>query len=156
MIENLYNLGFDLPFKLGEQREEVVQKIGPADVETIVDRYDRFGFILWYNIYETLDQIIATTLQSGSTYKGVLFGVKIGDMIQTCINLWGEPSYTDDKKLDFKTHVWNFGEINKTGSLIVSVEYWTESGEQDDFGMYVFDQVKSIKIQFDDQNPEII
>jgi len=156
MIEKLYNLGFDFPFKIGSTRDEIIDKLGKPDKETFADPYLKHGLILSYNIYDELDEITATTMQNGSTYKGILFGVKIGDSVSKCSEIWGDSSYTEDKRYGYLTKVWNFGEINKTGILFVAVEYWNENGEEDGFGKYEIGQIKSIKIQIDDETPELI
>ncbi len=156
MIEKLYKLGFDFPFKMGSTREEIIEKIGQPDKETIADPYSKYGLVLGYNIYEELEEINATTMEQGQTYKGVLFGVKIGESITKCLELWGDFSYAENKRFGYITNVWNFGEINKTGTLFVSIQQWDKAGDEPGFGKYEIGQIKSIKIQIDDETPELV
>src|SRR5690606_26807262 len=100
----------------------------------------RYGFILGYNIFDELDLIWAATMDSGITYKGNIFGVKIGDSIAKSYELWGKENTMKDKRMGYFSSYWFFDK------LVIEVEHWNENGDEEGFGKYSIGNIKEIQI----------
>lgn len=134
-------LSDDLPIALGSSRKEVHNILKEPDiVDVAFDTFFAYGLVVNYE-EDVVSRIHASTLTSGTTFFGRVLGVRIGDDLQHCIRLWGEPNSIEPWPFSYDVYEW----LVETYKLML--EMWTKAGIQAKFGPYKPGRVKNISIE---------
>lgn len=130
----------DLPIDLGSQRQTVRAILGePENTGASFDTFQTYGLAVNY-VSDVVSCIRATTLYSG-TFFGRVLGVRIGDDLDQCKTLWGEPTSVDHWPVDYDVYTW------RVEGYTMRLEIWTTNGLEPLFGPHRPGRVKDISIE---------
>jgi len=141
LVKPIINSSNSLPINLHDKRNNVQEILGTPDRSgSDFETYYSHGLVVNYNNNQQVISIDATRLVSGITYDGLVFGVKIGDNLNKCIEEWGKTSSVKETKLDYDIYVW------KLTDFYIECEMWNKTDYDSNFGNVTKGTVKNIKI----------
>ena len=136
-----------LPVNMGEPRTAVREKLGTPNVINKINTkgwaFDTFfahGLVIGYSNRNEVNKIIATQLRPGTSYKHLIFGVRIGDNVSKCTELWGNPIKWEETPMGYSRVSW------EKDDYLIELEVWHENGEDKNFGKYKATTIKQIQL----------
>jgi hypothetical protein len=137
LLDRLEN---DLPIEFNQTRTEVHNILGEPDIsEKDFETFYTYGLVVDY-VDDKVVGIDATSLQSGTTFFGQVFGIRIGDTVEKCIKAWGPIYSKEEWPFEYDVLQWQVNEYE------MRLEVWKKEGLLPVFGPYKSGRVKDIRV----------
>ena len=131
-----------LPISIGNSKTQVNQALGtPTRSGDDFESYYLHRLVINYNTSSKVKSITATTLNSGVTFRGKIFGVAIGDDVIICTSSWGNPVNWTETSFEYNIGKWVYQ------GYTFELEIWSKDGVDSGFGQSKTSTVKRIKIE---------
>ena len=126
---------------LDSSMEEVRAQLGKPDRSGLSsDSFFAAGLVVNYDRMNRVTQVITTYFVSGSSYKGKVLGVALGDSKKDCVAAWGDVVSTEGTPYEYEIVTWHHNEY------VLELEVWVKNwdGTSKAFGNYKEGTVKRI------------
>ena len=130
-----------LDLLVGQTRQQMRRQLGEPDrTGEQLDTFFHTGLIVNYRADEVVGFTISLLVE-GPRFEGKVFGIGLDSSKKQCRALWGEPvAERVDSAVEYNSCTW------RHQGYVLDLEIWRHDGQDDSFGVYHEDTVKSIKM----------
>jgi len=102
-------LNKNYPIKFGEGRKEVQRHLGkPQDEGVVFQSYYSEGLRVYYDRHtQQVDGFVVSPQDSGVAFKGLVLGLRVGDLFERAKTLYGNPLYWGQPNPDISLALWH-------------------------------------------------